>query len=63
MRILSFILIVFLSQSTKAQIGTGEWRFHSTTKAAIDIVATEEYVYTAFENGLSVLKVSDKSQE
>lgn len=63
MRILSFILIVFLSLSTKSQIGTGEWRFHSTTKAAIDIVATEEYIYTAFENGLSVLKVSDKSQE
>ena len=63
MRILSFILIVFISISLKAQIGTGEWRFHSTTKAAIDVVATEEYVYTAFENGLSVLTISDRSIE
>ena len=52
----------FISISVNAQIGTGEWRFHSTTKAAIDVVATEEHIYTAFENGLSVLKVSDKSQ-
>jgi hypothetical protein len=53
---------LFFSIAVNAQIGTGEWRFHSTTKAAIDVVATEEYIYTAFENGLSVLKVSDKSQ-
>ena len=63
MRILTFILIIFFGLSLRAQIGTGEWRFHSTTKAAIDVVATEEYVYTAFENGLSVLNVSDKSQK
>ena len=63
MRILTFFLIIFFGSSLRAQIGTGEWRFHSTTKAAIDVVATEEYVYTAFENGLSVLNVSDKSQK
>ena len=63
MKILPFFFIVFLNFAYRAQIGTGEWRFHSTTKAAIDVVATEEYVFTAFENGLSVLKVSDKSQE
>ncbi|MFM8242359.1 MAG: hypothetical protein ACKN86_06105, partial [Crocinitomicaceae bacterium] len=63
MKILSFFFIVFLTFAYRAQIGTGEWRFHSTTKAAIDVVATEEYVYTAFENGLSIVKISDKSQE
>ncbi|MFM7662370.1 MAG: hypothetical protein ACKO6A_06875 [Bacteroidota bacterium] len=63
MKILPFFFVVFLTLAYRAQIGTGDWRFHSTTKAAIDVVATEEYVFTAFENGLSVLKVSDKSQE
>ena len=63
MKILSIFFLVLISLSFRAQIGTGEWRFHSTTKAAIDVVATEQYVYTAFENGLSVLTISDKSTE
>lgn len=63
MKFLSIFFLVFVSLSFRAQIGTGEWRFHSTTKAAIDVVATEQYVYTAFENGLSVLTISDKSTE
>jgi len=58
-----FLLLVFSSLLLRAQIGMGEWRFHSTTKSAKDVVATEEYVYTAFENGLLILKISDKSQE
>jgi hypothetical protein len=60
-KILNFLFLLS-TLSTFSQIGTGEWRFHSTTKKAIDIAASETEVYTAFENGLSVLKVSDKSQ-
>jgi hypothetical protein len=62
MKFLSVLISFLLTISVYAQIGTGEWRFHSTTKSAKDVVATEEYVYTAYENGLSVLKLSDKSQ-
>ena len=35
-----------------AQIGTGEWRLHVPNKSGIDVVAGENVVYTAFENGL-----------
>lgn len=46
-----------------SQIGTGEWRFHSSTKKAIDVESSERIVYTAYENGLSVLNISDKTHE
>ena len=48
------ILISFLLYSSicGAQIGIGEWRFHVTTKKAIDVVASENYVFCALENGV-----------
>ena len=56
------ILLAFLfAFSASAQIGTGQWRFHSSTKKAIDVVATNDFIYTAYENGLSILDLSDKS--
>jgi hypothetical protein len=56
------ILLTFLfAFSAKAQIGSGQWRFHSSTKKAIDIVATNNRIYTAYENGLSILEISDNS--
>jgi hypothetical protein len=56
------ILLSFLfAFSASAQIGSGQWRFHSSTKKAIDVVATNDFIYTAYENGLSILDLSDKS--
>lgn len=63
MKLIPILLLFLISFSSRSQIGTGDWRFHSTTKSAIDVVATEQYVYTAFENGLSVLTISDRSTE
>lgn len=63
MKLILILLLFLISFSSRSQIGTGDWRFHSTTKSAIDVVATEQYVYTAFENGLSVLTISDRSTE
>jgi hypothetical protein len=38
-----------------AQIGMGEWRFHVFTFKAIDIAANDQFIFTAYENGLSIL--------
>ena len=61
MRIKVTLLIFLFAYTASAQIGTGEWRFHSSTKKAIDVVATNDFIYTAYENGLSILDLSDKS--
>lgn len=50
MRLLPFFL--FLALNAISQIGTGQWRLHIPAKA-VDIVATNETIYTAYEKGLS----------
>ena len=47
------LLIVFLllSLGVNAQIGTGQWRLHIPAKA-IDVVVTDETVWTAYEKGV-----------
>ena len=58
--ILCFVALI-LNALAFSQIGTGEWRFHSSTSEAIDVVASEKQVFTAYKNGLSVLELADKS--
>lgn len=49
MRLLIFI---FLSFNAFGQVGTGQWRLHVSAKRAIDVVAGNNTVFAAFENGL-----------
>jgi len=44
--------VLFLSFNLSAQIGTEQWRLHVTNKKALDVVAGNGLVYTAFQNGL-----------
>jgi len=61
MKFIFSLSLLVLSFLTFSQIGTGEWRFHSSTSEAIDVVASEKQIFTAYKNGLSVLELSDKS--
>lgn len=45
-------LFLFLTSSVFGQIGTGQWRLHVPNNKAIDIVAKNNVLYTAFESGL-----------
>jgi hypothetical protein len=56
-------LFALVCGSIRAQIGMGEWRLHVVTSKAIDIAQNEQYIFTAYENGLSVLNISDESHE
>jgi hypothetical protein len=62
MRLFATVTLLFFYASVSAQIGMGEWRFHSTTTKAIDIAVTEKTIYTAFENGLYVFDVDSEEQ-
>ena len=61
MKFLSILFFIVIIGNARTQIGTGEWRFHSSTSEAIDVVATEKNIFTAYKNGLSVLQLSDKT--
>jgi hypothetical protein len=50
-RIIVLFSIYFVTKSY-AQIEMGSWRFHVNSKKAIDVVASEKYIYCALENGL-----------
>jgi hypothetical protein len=50
MKLLLFFLA--LSANLTAQIGMGQWRLHVPNRTAVDVVAQNQIVYTAFENGL-----------
>jgi hypothetical protein len=50
MRLLLFFLA--LSANLTAQIGMGQWRLHVPNRTAVDVVAQNQIVYAAFENGL-----------
>lgn len=47
-----FLLLSLTNLKVNAQIGTGQWRLHVPNKTCIDVVATDQSVYAAFENGL-----------
>jgi hypothetical protein len=47
-----FLLLGLMNIKVLAQIGTGQWRLHVPNKKCIDVVATDQSVFAAFENGL-----------
>jgi hypothetical protein len=61
----NFVLIFFIGfiQSLFSQIGMGEWRLHVTSAKALDVAVNETTVYTAFENGLYVLDLSNGEEK
>jgi hypothetical protein len=63
MRIFLILFLCFGSNFIFAQIGTGTWRFHSTTSKAIAIAASESTVFTAFENGLFEYDIASKEKK
>lgn len=52
---LSLCLFTFVS---RAQIAMGTWKLHVSTSKAIDVVASEKEVFTAYVNGLSIYTIS-----
>jgi len=53
MRLLIYFILIGISQTINAQIGTGEWRLHVPSKSAHDVVAFSDRVYAAYVNGVS----------
>ena len=49
-----------MATSLSAQVGTGQWRFHLSTKEAIDVVALNDRVFVAYSNGLGEYDFSSK---
>lgn len=47
-----YLVFIAFSFNLSAQIGTGQWRLHVPNKKAIDVVAHDNMVFAAFENGL-----------
>lgn len=58
MKLFLSILLVFVALQSKAQIGMGTWKLHVATAKAIDVVASESKVYTAYVNGLSIYDIA-----
>lgn len=56
------ILFLLINSFAISQIGTGEWRFHTATSRAIDVAVTEDKVYTALENGLLTVDISNNDE-
>jgi hypothetical protein len=63
MRIFLILFLCFGSNFIFAQIGTGTWRFHSSTSKAIAIAASKSTVFTAFENGLFEYDIASKEKK
>ena len=49
---MKLLFALFLTVNVTAQIGTGQWRLHVPNKNALDVVAGNNVVYAAFEDGL-----------
>jgi hypothetical protein len=45
-----------------AQVETGSWRLHTATMRALDIAQDDEFVYTAYENGLMKYHLASKEK-
>ncbi len=59
-----FFFLLFLSCFTPGigQIETGHWRLHTATLRALDIATDNEFVYTAYENGLMKYHLNSKEK-
>ena len=52
------ILFITINFGLSAQIGTGQWRLHIPAGNAIDVVATNGKIFTAYENGVTEYDLS-----
>ncbi len=52
------IVLLILSPTVFAQIGTGQWRLHVPSLSARDVAASNNKVFTAFQNGVSEYDLS-----
>jgi hypothetical protein len=59
-----YLLCGFLSVSFGlfSQVETGSWRLHTATMRALDIAQDDEFVYTAYENGLMKYHLASKEK-
>lgn len=53
-------LFSLLSLAINAQIGTGQWRLHMSSAEAIEVVALNDRVFTAYNTGISEYNYSSK---
>ena len=61
-RLFLFYALLFGSFCVSAQIETGMWRLHTATMRAIDIAKDDDFVYTAYENGLMKYHLDSKEK-
>ena len=47
-----FAFVLFTAYSFQAQIGMGTWRLHVATGSAVDVANSDQYIFTACENGI-----------
>ncbi|MFM6934617.1 MAG: two-component regulator propeller domain-containing protein [Flavobacteriales bacterium] len=59
MKTIFLFLSVLCPVLMQAQIGMGTWKLHVATAKAIDVVASTEEVFTAYENGLSIYNIAE----
>lgn len=52
------LVLLLLSDGISAQVGTGQWRLHIPSQIAVDVVALNGRVFTAYNNGLSEYEYS-----
>ena len=55
-------LLLILTSSLHGQIETGSWRLHTATMRALDIAKDDQFIYTAYENGLMKYHVETKEK-
>lgn len=53
---------LFISFGLFAQVETGSWRLHTATMRALDIAQDDEFVFTAYENGLMKYHLASKEK-
>ena len=46
------VSLVFMTCNLHAQIAMGTWRLHVATGSAIDVANSDQYIFTAYENGI-----------
>jgi hypothetical protein len=52
-----YVFVFLFTFVSRAQIGTGTWKLHVSTSKAIDVVASENEVFTAYVNGMSIYTI------
>jgi hypothetical protein len=50
--ILFLVALAFMTCNLHAQIAMGTWRLHVATGSAIDVANSDQYIFTAYENGI-----------